>query len=211
MIVGKDKITKEMLQDWQQYWEENKNNFHMLGGYIAKRIMIEDGKALEHVKTIIGHHFNNFKLQFAGHQRQYDAHLLHMDEPGTDRKHMTYTLLVPLSHDKRIKTVIFNEPANTNKEIQNRIMEYGKTISPLPVKSNVGETELAHTSKHWQHGQYFADTLELKGIFEYNVGDYVIFDTNLIHSSNNWKNIDDWKDKHKEIIQAHFKDADTLI
>ena len=91
------------------------------------------------------------------------------------------------------------------------IINYGETESPLPIKSNVGETELAHTSKHWKHGQYFADTLELKGIFEYNVGNYVIFDTNLIHSSNNWKKIDDWKDKHKEIIQVHFKDTDTLI
>lgn len=211
MIVGRDKITQEMLTDWQQHWEENKNNSHMLGEYIAKRIQIKNGKALEHVKTIIGYHFNNFQMQFAGHQRQYDAHSLHMDETGTDRKHMTYTLLVPLSHDKRIKTVIFNEPANTNQEIQNRIMEYGKTTSPLPIKSNVGETELAHTSRHWQHGQYFADTLELKGMFEYKVGDYVIFDTNLIHSSNNWKKIDRWKDNYKEIIQAHFEDIDTLI
>ena len=211
MIVGRDKITQEMLTDWQQHWEENKNNSHMLGEYIAKRIQIKNGKALEHVKTIIGYHFNNFQMQFAGHQRQYDAHSLHMDETGTDRKHMTYTLLVPLSHDKRIKTVIFNEPANTNQEIQNRIMEYGKTTSPLPIKSNVGKTELAHTSRHWQHGQYFADTLELKGMFEYKVGDYVIFDTNLIHSSNNWKKIDRWKDNYKEIIQAHFEDIDTLI
>lgn len=211
MIVGRDKITQEMLTDWQQHWEENKNNSHMLGEYIAKRIQIKNGKALEHVKTIIGYHFNNFQMQFAGHQRQYDAHSLHMDETGTDRKHMTYTLLVPLSHDKRIKTVIFNEPANTNQEIQNRIMEHGKTTSPLPIKSNVGETELAHTSRHWQHGQYFADTLELKGMFEYKVGDYVIFDTNLIHSSNNWKKIDRWKDNYKEIIQAHFEDIDTLI
>jgi len=211
MIVGHNKITKEMIQDWQQYWKENETSAHMLGEYVAHRIKIKSGKALEHIKKIIGYHFNNFEIQFAGHQRQYDAHALHMDEPGTDRKNMTYTLLVPLSDDKRIKTVIYNKQANTNKDIRNMIINYGETESPLPIKSNVGETELAHTSKHWKHGQYFADTLELKGIFEYNVGNYVIFDTNLIHSSNNWKKIDDWKDKHKEIIQVHFKDTDTLI
>ena len=211
MIIGKDKITNEMIQDWQQYWKENEKSAHMLGEYVAHRIIIGKSKALEHIKKIIGYHFNNFEIIFAGHQKQYDAHSLHMDEPGTNRSYMTYTLLVPLENDKRIKTVIYNAPANTNEEIRKMIIQYGEETSPRPVRSNQGEKELAHTSKHWQHGQYFADTLELKGVFEYNLGNYVIFDTNLIHSSNNWKSIDEWKDNNKEIIQVHFKDLDTTI
>ena len=213
MIVGKNKITNQMISDWQKCWNENQNSMHKLGGNIADRIVFSEGKALTHVQEIINNHFPQNKLAFAGMQRQYNAHLLHMDEPGTDRNYRSYTLLVPMVHDPRIKTIIFNEYANTNEEIKNRIIDYGEKELPYEAKSSLGISELSHTSQHWKHMQYFCDTLELQGTFDYNLGDYVIFDTNLIHSSNHWKSLEGWKEKNKfkEIIQAHFFDINEKL
>ena len=211
MIVGENKVTQSMVKCWREYWTHNQKSLHTLGNNIAERIIIKKGLALEYITNIIKEHFPNYKMDFAGMQRQSDAHELHMDETGTDRKFMTYTLLIPLEDDKRIKTIIYDSFANTNEDIRNRMMEFGEIEQKLSFKSNLGAQELSHTAKHYKTGQYYADTLELHGVFEYKLGNYVIFDTNLVHSSNNWTALSEWQGKYKEIIQVHFQDLDQRL
>jgi hypothetical protein len=220
MIVEKNKITTEMIKEWQEYWNNNQEKSHMLGEHngepIAYRIAIDhDSASFQHINNIIKNHFKNFKIAFAGYQRQYHAHNLHMDEPGIGRTYMTYTLLIPLLEDPRIKTVIFKNHADSNQDIHKKLITFGEDDNNKIEKTNkVSENELVkHTPQHWKTGDYFVDHLELDGTFEYKLGNYVIFDTNQIHASNNWKSLPEYQNKNgsKDIVQVHFIDLDTKV
>ena len=60
-----------------------------------------------------------------------------------------------------------------------------------------------HTPHNYKNpDQYLIDYMDLDGIFEYKLGDYVLFDTNQAHASSNFTTLKEYE--HKDLVQIHI-------
>jgi hypothetical protein len=76
-------------------------------------------------------------------------------------------------------------------------------------KSNVSQQiTLDHTPFNYKkENDYLVDYLELDGILKYKIGDYVLFDTNQLHCSSNFKVYEEYE--YKDLVQIHIGTSGT--
>ena len=212
MEIYRNSITESQRAIWRDYWDSYNQDRYVCGqengSPIDHRLVIRPGTAAHQaVREVVSRHFAPDVAIWANYQRQYKPHNIHMDAYGSHRAAPTHTIIIPMLQDPRIEVIIFRELCNTNDELQQQIQAWGERITPDTVQSRVSEShDVEQTSRHWKHQQYFVDTLTLDGVFGYNLGDYVLFDTNQLHVSSNWKKYPEYAaaDSHKDLVQIHI-------
>jgi len=127
---------------------------------------------------------------------------MHVDEYGAFREEETWTIIIPMHTDHRLSVVIFKKMFNNNEELKEFVVNFPYESS-IKCNNISKEIPLQHTPYNWKKPEdYLADYLELDGVLHYNLGDYVLFDTNQLHVSSNFKIYTEYK--HKDLVQIHI-------
>lgn len=208
MEVFKDALSEHTLDIFREHHElfkdkETHNDINNFG--IDIRTLMHPGtKAFDEVKKICQKHFPNVQDNeiYANYQRQSKPTFLHVDEYGTNRKTKTWTIIIPMHTDDRIGVLLFKDFFNTNDEIQKTIMNFDYDKSTK--KSNVSQDyPISHLPYNYKDvDDKFIDYLDLAGVFAYQLGNYVLFDTNQIHASTDFTVYPEYQ--HKDLVQIHI-------
>jgi hypothetical protein len=211
MQIFSNKISEKTINVFRKHYEEYKddkkvNDINSHGIDIRTRIF-PNMEAWEEIKKICVEHFPSVTDQeiYANYQRQSMPTFMHVDEYGTNRSEPTWTIIIPMHTDTRLSVVIFKEIFNSNEDLKNFIKDF--TYENSQKKSNISEKiPLQHTPFNYKkENDYLADYLDLDGVFYYKIGDYVLFDTNQLHVTNNFKIYPEYK--YKDLIQIHIGKA----
>ena len=205
MQVFSNKISETTLDIFRKHHEmfANDKKLNDINSHnIDIRTLMEPGtSAFEEVRKICNNHFSPDATLYANYQRQTNPTEMHVDEWGAYRTEPTHTIIIPLHTDPRLGVVIFKEIFNTNQDFIKFLQNY-----PYETKtksSNISEQyALQHTPTNFRNGDYLVDFMELDGVFQYNLGDYVLFDTNQVHVSIDFKGYPEYKVKN--LVQIHI-------
>tara|TARA_B110000285_G_scaffold169368_1_gene189490 strand:- start:499 stop:1191 length:693 start_codon:yes stop_codon:yes gene_type:complete len=204
MQVLKNKISEETLDIFRQHYDKYSNTEMMdvnLHGIDTRTNITEGHTAFDEIRKITNTHFPSDAYLYANYQRQTNPTFMHVDEWGRDRKQPTHTIIIPMHQDKRLGVAIFKEMFNSNADFKDFLMNF-----PYDEKqklTNVSERyKLGHTPTNYKNGDFLVDFLELEGVFEYNLGDYVLFDTNKLHVSTDFRPFSEYK--FKDLVQIHI-------
>ena len=206
MQVFHNKIAKNTLDIFREHYakhsdDPNLNEDFYLGGEI-KTLMLPESSAGKEIRKICNNHFSQDAVIYANYQRQSNPTKLHVDSNG-EKDETTHTIIIPMHTDLRIGAVIFKERFGSDQDFK-RFLEHFRYEKKEKL-SNISEKyDLEHTAHHWKTGDKLVDFLELDGAFEYTVGDYVLFESNQLHTSINFKGYPEYK--FKDIVQIHIAD-----
>ena len=115
---------------------------------------------------------------------------IHTDTNETS--HNGHTLMIPMTFDDRIKTLVWKETAvgvPALKEIFHRFQNDIRSFKPQPRISN--KLDLRNC---WLSPPSIVDFLELDGIASWQAGSIFKFDRKQLHSSNNYREFVEFKD-----------------
>ena len=208
MKIYKNKITDETLQIFRNHYERYKgikklNDINSHDIDIRTRIWPEH-EAWKEIKKICIEHFPDVKDKeiYANYQRQSKPTFMHVDEYGAFRENPTWTIIIPMHDDPRLSVVIWKKIFNNNDELKNFIMNFPYDTSKK--LNNVSEqVALQHTPFNYkQPNEFLSDYVDLDGVFNYRLGDYVFFDTNQLHVTSNFSLLNEYK--HKDLVQIHI-------
>lgn len=201
-------LSRDTIDTFKQYFndfkdEKSLNDVNQFG--IDVRTIIRSGSsAFEKIKEIVKRHMPDVDEDtiYANYQRQVKPTFMHVDEYGTDREQKTWTIIIPMHDDPRLRVVLFKNFFNTNNDlkefIQNFDYENSERISEVSK-----QVPLSHTPNNWKNtDQMLVDYMDLAGVFEYKLGDYVLFDTNVAHVSSDFTMYPEYK--FKDLVQMHF-------
>jgi hypothetical protein len=208
MKVFSQQLSEETLKAFKDHHEKyhkdprvNDINLHEID--IRTRIFPHHD-AWKYVKEICLRHFPKAPDEeiYANYQRQSMPTFMHVDDYGAFREEETWTIIIPMHTDHRLSVVIFKKKFNDNKELQDFVRNF--PYENLTKCNNITKKiHLQHTPYNWKKPEdYLADYLELDGVFHYNLGDYVLFDTSNLHVSSNFKIYPEYK--HKDLVQIHI-------
>lgn len=111
----------------------------------------------------------------------------------TDEKNLKgHTIMIPLTSDERIKTLVWKETALTQKglnEIFQRFQTDLKSFQPQPRISN--KFDLRNC---WMGRPSIVDFLQLDGVAEWRAGAIFKFARQQLHASNNYREFVEFKD-----------------
>ena len=215
--VFKNTISNEVLDEFTEYFISHPEKHYASyvnneGVTVSHRCDIHQSSTLyKHIKDIASRHFSQFQV-YGGYQRQSHPHSLHIDENSNGKeKYLNYTLVIPILTDHRIKTYVFKEQFRDNLDLRERTAKLRKLMSMGAAsklkKSNISETEdLEHTYEKADK-DYLANYLDLDGIFQYERNSYVLFNSNQIHCSSNWRKYPEYTTK--DILQIHITDLNS--
>lgn len=217
--IVKDGVTEEVLNDLTRYFVDHTQDHYVNwvtpdGVLIDHRCQIDPkSRTYANMKNIVQRHFKGEFKFWTAYQKQTNPHRLHIDDYGKDRKNPTYTIVMPMFTDPRVKTYVFQDIFADNVAWQQHTATWCKMVRMKmkmnQPKSNISETEdLEHTVDP-NVNAYIADYLELDGIFHYERGSYVLFDSNQVHASSNWRKYPEYQSK--EILQIHITDLSTTV
>lgn len=214
MQILENIITEEEIKIFQDYWNKNNhltyinaypgdNHPHKhLANHIDHRLLIVDGtEPWKILRRVVDQYFPGEKI-WANYQRQTMAHQVHVDEYGRNRKNPTYTIIITMDDQPLWRTIIFKEQANDHLEIH-------KLFCNLPYDqppNNLTETEDVEHMDHWNNGKNCnpCNWLTIDGIYKYRRGCGVLFDTNQLHLTSNWRKYSEFT--HRDLIQIHIGD-----
>jgi len=208
MEVFKNEISPHTIEIFKEHYKKYKDdksvndiNLHEID--IRTRIF-PTHKAWDEIKKICIKHFPSItdKEIYANYQRQFKPTFMHVDEYGAYRESDTWTIIIPLHTDTRLSVVIFKKIFNTNEDLQKFIINFPYETEKKC--NNISQlVPLQHTPNDWKNPENFlSDYLELDGVFYYNEGDYVLFDTNKLHVTSNFSILPEYK--FKDLIQIHI-------
>jgi len=109
-----------------------------------------------------------------------------------ERNHKGHTIMIPLTSDDRIKTVVWQETAIAQKglnEIFHRFQTNPKSFRPQPRISN--RFDLRNC---WLSQPSIVDFLQLDGLAEWRTGSVFKFERQQLHASNNYREFVEFKD-----------------
>jgi hypothetical protein len=203
-----DGISPNIINEFKQYFEDNKHRHFInfiddTGNLIDIRCetKLED-KINTHIENIVSKHFKIDEVTYwSAYQRQENPHNLHIDE--LDPEHPSWTIVIPVITDPRLKVVIFKESFTNNEKWSAFYEKCNKMIRLFPKFSKKNNTSISEDLEHTidNNGIYVTDYLTLDTIFEYKLGSYVLFDANQVHVSSNWKKYTEYS--NKELLQIH--------
>jgi len=211
----RDILTHDEIQSLRDYW--NRYNelsyvncwtypghaYRDRSEYIDRRLVIvNDSDQGRIMKRIVDDIWPGQNLSFwANFQRQAVCHQLHVDEYGTDRVNPTWTIIIALDTVPEWKAVIFKEMFNGNSKLNDFVAKIDYRSPPKGDYSKLHD--LDHMDK-WVDGvnYNFCNWFEIDGVFCYEAGCGVLFDTNQAHTTNNWPKYP--KFTHRDLIQIHI-------
>jgi len=109
-----------------------------------------------------------------------------------ERDHQGHTIMIPLTSDDRIKTLVWQETAIAQKglnEIFHRFQTDIKSFTPQPRISNK-----LNLRNCWMGRPSIVDFLQLDGVAEWRTGSIFKFERQQLHASNNYREFVDFKD-----------------
>jgi len=109
-----------------------------------------------------------------------------------ERDHQGHTIMIPLTSDNRIKTVVWQETVIAQKglnEIFQRFQNNIKSFTPQPKISN--KFDLRNC---WMGRPSIVDFLQLDGMAEWRTGSIFKFERQQLHASNNYREFVEFKD-----------------
>jgi hypothetical protein len=109
-----------------------------------------------------------------------------------ERNHRGHTIMIPLTSDDRIKTIVWQETAIAQSglnEIFQRFQTNIKSFTPQPKISN--KLDLRNC---WMGRPSIVDFLQLDGVAEWRTGSVFKFQRQQLHASNNYREFVEFKD-----------------
>ena len=208
MEIFRGSISKNTIdvfrQHHQKYSADKSKNYVNQAGIDIRTLIQEGTDAFDEVKKICLKHFplvENREI-YANYQRQSKPTFMHADEFGADRTEKTWTIIIPMHTDDRLNVVLLKNYFNTNEDLKKFVINFDYDNA---VKKNNASTQVTidHTPHNYKNpDQYLIDYMDLDGIFEYKLGDYVLFDTNQAHASSNFTTLKEYE--HKDLVQIHI-------
>ena len=208
MQIFHNALSLTTIDIFRKHYESKKDdvsiNLINAHGIDTRTIMLPGSEAFAEVRKLCRKHFPGTEDEqiYANYQRQTNPTFMHVDEYGKDRKQKTWTIIIPMHTDERLGVVLFKESFNCNEDIK-------KMVETFPYDTSVKKSDVSqqvpidHTPLNYKkENDYLADYLELDGIFKYKIGDYVLFDTNQLHCSSNFKVFKEYE--HKDLVQIHI-------
>jgi hypothetical protein len=215
MKILENIITEEEIKIFQDYWNKNNHLSYInaypgdnhpnkdLANHIDKRLLIvDDTEPWKILRRIVDQYFPNEKI-WANYQRQTMAHQIHVDNYGKNRLSPTYTIIITMDDEPLWKTIIFKEMVNECDDMGDFFGKLNYSVEP---KHKISETEDIEHCDNWHNGKNYnpCDWLTLDGIYKYKRGWGVLFDTNQLHLTSNWRKYSQFT--HRDLIQIHIGD-----
>jgi len=213
MQIFENLLSDDDINTLKEYWEKNhhhsyKNVFPTpdhpykdRAAFIDQRLLIVEGtSSWQILRNIVDKIDQSSPPIWCNYQRQSMCHRIHVDEYGKDRgpDQQTYTIILALETQPKFKTIVFKETANDGNEV----VEVIKNLPFAEPRKNNSSVE--HDMDHMSNGSNYncADWLTLDGVFSYQKGSGVMFDTNQLHSTSNWCKYPEFT--HRDLVQIHF-------
>jgi hypothetical protein len=133
---------------------------------------------------------------YAAYQRQFHPHDLHADlvTPDTNLE-WAYSMVIPLDQNINgiFKTLVWKQELERNSQTFELINLYRNSQDQYPKKFNNSEL---YDLDHLAYADSIIDSIELDGVYEYQLGSIGQFTRSNMHCSSNWKkhNLTEYKD-----------------
>lgn len=206
MQTFKNLLSKEQIDHFRTFWETKKDrvyvNFEVDEGVIDNRLQVKGSDPeFKIIEDIVKSVHPNATDIWSALQRQNRAHNIHIDDYSMQTPHPTYTYVIALDTIPEFRTIVFKEKSGSNEKM---VEEYFMTWDPenQPRVSNISETEDMEHTQDPNNGKYIADYLNLDGIFTYEAGAGVLFETIQLHCTSNWNKHTQYK--MRELLQIHY-------
>ena len=206
MQTFKNLIGTEQIARFKQFWTDKKDrvyvNYEVDDGVIDHRLQVVPQDP-EHqiIEGIVRAIHPNATDIWSALQRQSRAHNIHIDDYSMQTPHPTWTYVIALDTIPEFKTIVFKEKSGSNEKM---VEEWFMTWNPdTAVRvSNISETEDLEHTQDPHNGKYITDYLNLDGIFSYQAGDGVLFETIQLHCTSNWNKYPQYT--MRELLQIHY-------
>jgi hypothetical protein len=202
----KNLITQEQIAQLKQFWIDKKDrvyvNFEVDDGVIDHRLEVKrSDPEYQIIENIVRAVHPNATDIWSALQRQSRAHNIHIDDYSMQTPYPTWTYVIALDTIPEFKTIVFKEKSGSNaKMVEEWFMTWNPEITTRV--SNISETEDLEHTQDPKNGKYIADYLNLDGIFTYQAGDAVLFETIQLHCTSNWNKYPQYK--MRELLQIHY-------
>jgi hypothetical protein len=114
---------------------------------------------------------------------------IHVDVNKNEKGH---TLMIPLTSDTRIKTLVWKETATGQQDLNSIFHRFQTDINSFQPQPKISEQ--LDLRNCWLGRPPIVDFLELDGMAEWQAGSIFKFDRRQLHASNNYKAFVDFKD-----------------
>jgi hypothetical protein len=192
----------KMFRDfWNNNWEKRSYVNWKIGDEILdRRLMLTAGKEFDRILEVVHRYFKNPANVWSAYQQQRFAHQIHIDDYMKESPLPCYTMVFSMDTIPEFRTIVWKETAKNNNELHQRIASWAEN---KPQKtSNISETQdLEHTYDE-NNQDYFADYLELDGIYSYKAGNGVFFNARQYHCTSNWLKYPQYQ--HRQLLQVHI-------
>ena len=209
-------LTADHISVLKEYWNNNHQYAYVNGRpvgthpdvgrypHIDQRLLIKPGsRAHTILKNIVEQHFAPGTNFWANYQRQICPHALHVDEYGKDRTQPTWTMIFALDTEPRFKVYVFKELFNSCADIE---PYFQQRVGQPPVSDFSSREDVEHNLDCYDPQANRCDHLELDGVWSYQAGDGILFDTNAIHTTSYWVKHTDLK--IRDLVQLHIGAAE---
>lgn len=205
-------LCAEEVAVFKEYWKQN-NHYAYINwrpespnvdlskyAYIDKRLLIKPGsQAWQILRDKVDQLYPAGTVFWANYQQQIYPHSLHVDEYGRDRKQPTDTIICALDTEPKFKVYIFKEWFNDCASIEPFFVQ----CKGQPAVSNFSDLEdVEHCMDLYQPTANRCDYLTVDGVFSYQQGHAILFDTNQIHTSSYWVKYPEFSTR--DLLQLHI-------
>lgn len=205
MKILNDIFSKEEVEMFRSYWNNNWEkhsyvNWEINGDVLDRRLLLtHSSREFNCMLEVVHQYFKDPVEVWSAYQRQKFAHQIHIDDYKKESSLPVYTIVFSMDTIPEFRTIVWKESAPNNAELQKHIAAWGSKRSAKI--SNISTTEdLEHTYDENQC-DYFADYLNLDGIYSYQAGSGVLFNARQYHCTSNWKKYPQFT--HRELLQVH--------
>jgi hypothetical protein len=109
-----------------------------------------------------------------------------------DRTYKGHTIMIPLTLDTRIKTLVWKESARGQSGLDSIFQQFQNNIKSFKPRPRISkQLDLRNC---WQGYPSIVDFLELDGIASWQTGSIFKFERQQLHASNNYRAFADFKD-----------------
>jgi hypothetical protein len=193
---------------WNNNWEKRSYVNWRLGDEILdRRLILKPGtKEFDKVSEVVHRYFKNPADIWSGYQQQKFAHQIHIDDYRKDSDLLRYTMIFSMDTIPEFQTIIWKETANDNSELHQHIIRWAEN-KPQRI-SNISQTQDLDHTYDVNNEDYFADYLQLDGIYSYKAGSGVLFYATQYHCTSNWLKYP--KFQHRQLLQVHILTDEVL-
>lgn len=198
LSVKKGIVDTGILEFLRSIWDQYKTHARPKHFYTSldKRILIDRSwqgfeKLVPLAEAMYPEGIDRFQAYY---ERQYVPTPLHIDPEVFE-----YTVIVPIYHDPRIKTLAWKQQFKDINTWTQWVIDFDPA-GQTP-KNSVGESGLIDHTFDENKGIYIADYLDFDGVFDYDLGSAAGFYSNQVHCSSNWRKLGF---EYKDWVAIHY-------